>query len=98
MARGCAMTLRAQVGQEHPDDDALWTVNDIARVLKSSVSWVYKAAERGELPCIRIGAMLRFEPATIRAWLDAKKVSSSLTVGANQSVEVVSALPNREKG
>jgi excisionase family DNA binding protein len=79
-------------------EESLWTVHDIARVLKSSVSWVYKAAERGELPCIRIGAMLRFEPATIRAWLEAKRVASSLTVPANQSVEVVSALPNREKG
>jgi excisionase family DNA binding protein len=81
-----------------PNDDVLWTVKDIARVLKSSVSWVYKAAERGELPCLRIGAMLRFEPATIRAWLEAKRSSSSLTVRANQSVEVVSAKPNREKG
>jgi len=65
------MNLRAPAGSD--EDGALWTVNDVARLLKASLSWVYKAAERGELPCIRIGAMLRFEPAAIRAWLAAHR-------------------------
>lgn len=72
-------------------DDSLWDVKDIARVLKASTSWVYKAAERGELPCIRIGAMLRFEPAAIRAWLASHKSGPALTVTPHQSVQVVSA-------
>ena len=37
----------------------LWDVRDVAQYLKASVSWVYKAAERGELPCVRIGGLLR---------------------------------------
>ena len=49
--------------------DTLWDVDSVARYLSASKSWVYKAAERGELPCIRIGAMLRFAPNTVRAWL-----------------------------
>ncbi|MFT3914861.1 MAG: hypothetical protein QM704_12340 [Anaeromyxobacteraceae bacterium] len=28
---------------------------------------MYKAAERGELPCVRVGRMLRFKPDEIRA-------------------------------
>ncbi len=51
------------------DSGGLWTVHDVARFLKASTSWTYKAAERGELPCIRIGAMLRFEPEAISAWV-----------------------------
>src|SRR3954471_11244049 len=49
--------------------DTLWDVDAVARYLSASKSWVYKAAERGELPCIRIGAMLRFAPNAVRAWL-----------------------------
>jgi excisionase family DNA binding protein len=44
-------------------------VDSVARYLSASKSWAYKAAERGELPCIRIGAMLRFAPNSVRAWL-----------------------------
>ena len=45
----------------------LWDVHDVAQYLKASVSWVYKAAERGELPCVRIGALLRFDARAVRA-------------------------------
>jgi excisionase family DNA binding protein len=47
--------------------DPLWTAADVARFLNASQSYVYKAAEAGRLPCLRIGAMLRFDPAKIRA-------------------------------
>jgi len=43
-----------------------------AAYLNLSVSWVYKAAERGELPCLRIGSALRFEPESLRAWVKTK--------------------------
>jgi excisionase family DNA binding protein len=48
----------------HPDE--LWTVEEVARFLRVSRSWVYKASSRGDLPCIRIGPMVRFSPAAIR--------------------------------
>src|SRR4051812_39921854 len=41
-----------------PNPDTLWDVDTVARYLNASKSWVYKAAERGELPCSRLGAML----------------------------------------
>jgi excisionase family DNA binding protein len=53
-------------------DEALWTVAEVAKLLRASRSWVYKLAESGDLPCIRIGALLRFDPAAIRVWLDSK--------------------------
>jgi excisionase family DNA binding protein len=52
--------------QSNPD--SLWDANDVARYLKSSRSWVYHRAEAGELPCLRIGGLLRFEPDAIRAF------------------------------
>jgi excisionase family DNA binding protein len=47
--------------------DGLWDANDVARYLKVSRSWVYHRAEAGQLPCVRVGGLLRFDPATIRA-------------------------------
>jgi hypothetical protein len=48
-------------------DDVLWGVDDVARFLKTSKSWVYQKAEAGLLPCIRICGLLRFDPEAIRA-------------------------------
>ncbi len=47
--------------------ETLWTANDVADYLRMSVSWVYKAAERGDIPGqVRIGNRLRFDPHAIR--------------------------------
>jgi excisionase family DNA binding protein len=48
--------------------EALWDAVDVARYLKASRSYVYKMAKAGILPCLRIGAMLRFDPARVRAF------------------------------
>ena len=55
-------------GVERRVQRTLWDVRDVAQYLKASVSWVYKAAERGDLPCIRIGGLLRFDAAAVRAF------------------------------
>ena len=50
--------------------EPLWTVSDVARFLSMSPQWVYKQAELGGLPCIRLGAALRFDPAEVRRYLE----------------------------
>jgi excisionase family DNA binding protein len=58
-------------GNQGPDGGArheLWTALDVARYLKVSRSWVYHRAEAGELPCLRIGNFLRFDPDAVRAF------------------------------
>ena len=49
-------------------DHQLWDANDVARYLKVSRSWVYHRAEAGLLPLRRVGGLLRFDPAAIRAF------------------------------
>lgn len=49
-------------------DDDLWDAIDVARFLKTSRSWVYMRAERAEIPHLRVGGLIRFEPARIREW------------------------------
>ncbi len=57
--------------EEHEDaagSDRLWDANDVARYLGVSRSWIYQKAEAGLLPYLRIGGLLRFDRAAIRAW------------------------------
>lgn len=51
-----------------PPFENLWDADDVARFAKSSRSWVYQKAAAGELPCLHLGGLLRFEPEAIRAW------------------------------
>ncbi len=50
--------------------EPLWTVGEVARFLSMSPQWVYKHAELGKLPCVRLGAALRFQPAEIRRYVE----------------------------
>lgn len=52
--------------------EPLWTVADVAQFLSMSPQWVYKHAELGTLPCVRLGAALRFQPAEIRRYVEQK--------------------------
>jgi excisionase family DNA binding protein len=53
-------------GTRSMNHDRLWDVNDVARYLGVSKSWVYHRAEAGLLPYRRVGGLLRFEPDRIR--------------------------------
>jgi|CXWL01.1.fsa_nt_gi excisionase family DNA binding protein len=44
--------------------DVAW----VAEFLGVSKSWVYQATAAGRIPCIRLGALVRFDAATIKAW------------------------------
>jgi excisionase family DNA binding protein len=51
---------------------SLLDVASLAEYLGVSRSWVYQAAANGELPVVRIGSLLRFEPQAVQAWLRAR--------------------------
>jgi excisionase family DNA binding protein len=55
-----------------PLSDELWDANDVARYLKVSRSWVYHRAEAGQLPHLRVGGLLRFDPDVVRAFARTK--------------------------
>ena len=48
------------------------TVSDVASLLNISERQVYKLAAEGRIPCFKIGNSVRFDPATIAAWLRQK--------------------------
>ncbi|TNF32492.1 MAG: DNA-binding protein [Deltaproteobacteria bacterium] len=43
----------------------LWTATEVAEYLRVSRSWVYERAARGDLPHLRFGGHLRFDPAEV---------------------------------
>jgi excisionase family DNA binding protein len=49
-------------------DSPLWDANDVARYLKVSRSWVYQRAESGQLPSLRVGGLVRFDPEVVHAF------------------------------
>ena len=48
--------------------ESLWTSEEVARYLKVSRSMVYKLGQTGELPSLRVGACLRFDPTVVRGY------------------------------
>jgi len=53
----------------------LLSAEDAAEYLGMSKSWVYKAAEFGRLPCVRIGSALRFDPSELQAFVKSQRKS-----------------------
>ena len=61
------------------DDGALLTVQDAARLLKVSVTWVYEHVRpetEDRLPFVKLGKYLRFDRRDLRAYVDAKRSES----------------------
>jgi hypothetical protein len=48
-------------------EETTWKAKDVATYLQASEGWVRRAAAAGRLPCKKIGGLLRFDPAEIRA-------------------------------
>jgi excisionase family DNA binding protein len=63
----------------HPlQPEPLWTVRDVQALLRIGRNHVYDLANRGVLPSIRIGSRVRFDPAKIRAWLEAQSAGAKV--------------------
>lgn len=53
--------------------DRLMTVTEVATLLQLSQGHVRRLARRKEVPSIKIGELIRFEPMAIMDWLKEKK-------------------------
>lgn len=58
---------------EPAEQQLLLTRRQAAHRLNMGV-WMLKGlTDRGELPCIRVGKLVRYDEADLRAWIDQKK-------------------------
>ena len=56
----------------------LLTVQEAARLLKVTVSWVYEHVRpeaEDRLPSVKLGKYLRFDPRDLRTYIDAKRAA-----------------------
>jgi excisionase family DNA binding protein len=53
-----------------PDLETLLTVQQVAAILQLKPSTIRAYAERGDLPCVRIGGRLRFRPSDVAEWIE----------------------------
>jgi excisionase family DNA binding protein len=59
--------------------DQLLTVNDAARLLRVTVSWVYEHTRddaEDRLPFVKLGKYVRFDRTDLREYIDAKRRAS----------------------
>ena len=53
-----------------------WTPGDLAEYLQVTKAWIYRQVRYGDLPCRRLGRLLRFVPSEVMAWADRARVNS----------------------
>jgi excisionase family DNA binding protein len=53
--------------------EALLTVKEVAELLRIHQVTVYRMVRRRDLPSVRVGRELRFDPADLRRWIEAHK-------------------------
>lgn len=71
------------MSQPEQNIEQLWTVKDLMKALNLKRSWVYAAVERKEIPHLRLGTHVRFEPEVVRAWLKSQRQGPGATAGGN---------------
>ena len=59
--------------------ERLWTATEVAEYLGLHPQTIYKKANSGELPSVRVLTALRFEPAAIREWVAAQQPATEGT-------------------
>jgi len=52
------------------------TATELATLLNMGKTAVYEMAAKGRIPCIRIGATVRFDPSRTAAWLRQREVAT----------------------
>lgn len=53
-------------------EEPLWTIDEAAKYIGKSTSWLYKAVASGEVPCARIGHSVRFLPTQLKEWVHSR--------------------------
>ena len=69
--------MNSSLHSERNRAEALWNVAEVGSFLNASRDAVYKLVERKQIPHIRLGRRLLFDPAKIRKWLEEHEVAAA---------------------
>jgi len=67
--------------------ESLMTVEDVAKYLKLKPQTIYKWAQDGTIPAIKLGKEWRFRLSIIDKWLDQKFLESPAMLAMNNKSE-----------
>jgi excisionase family DNA binding protein len=51
----------------------LWTSRETAAALSISERTLWKLTNAGDIPCVRIGRAVRYDPADVSRWIERQK-------------------------
>ncbi|NLX22939.1 MAG: helix-turn-helix domain-containing protein [Phycisphaerae bacterium] len=57
--------------------ELLWSPRQAAKSLSICERTLWSLTSEGQIRCIRIGRIVRYDPADLRAWIDRKKAEAS---------------------
>lgn len=61
-------------------DNGFMKIQEVAKKLRVSTSWVYKKCKAGIIPHIRIGNMVRFNRDEVEQWINGHKINGKLKI------------------
>lgn len=61
-------------------EDRLLKIEEVAKRMGVSRTWIYKKCRAGILPHFRIGRMIRFDPEDLEKWIQDHKVKGTLKI------------------
>jgi excisionase family DNA binding protein len=67
---------------------AVMTVDEVAEYLRIPRASVYKLAQRGRIPCQKVGRHWRFRRQSIEAWLDDNSTPRQVALRESVSVDM----------
>ena len=53
-----------------------WSARELAKLIGCTGKHIYALAKSGRMPHLRIGGMVRFDPATTAAWLRERYIAA----------------------
>lgn len=76
---------------ESNEPERLWTVDETAKYLHMTTSWVYRHTASGDIPHAKMGGLIRYSPTRVREYAEKLHAQAS-------SPNVVSLAARRRKG
>jgi excisionase family DNA binding protein len=70
---GSTPASKQPIGLDQHELEPLLDVDDLTRLLKLPRKSVYRLVEEDDLPTLRVGRRLRFDPVEVREWLAARR-------------------------
>ena len=70
----------------------LLTYKDVAKQLDVSERFVAKLVSLGDLPCVKIGRAVRFNPDKIQEWIEKKSNNTPVFTASSPAVSMSSSL------